>query len=302
MKAYYTDIFVLPLPENHRFPMRKYSRLRERLLSENVLSPDDLHIPDPATDTQILRCHDADYLQKVKTGTLSRKEVTRIGFPWSPELVERSRRSVGATICASRTALTDGVSVNLAGGTHHAGRDHGEGYSVFNDAAIAARELQATGIVKQVLVIDCDVHQGNGTAGITHNDPSIFAFSIHGQKNFPFRKVMGDLDIGLPTGTNDSDYLDMLAVALEQIFFIFTPDLVIYIAGADPFEGDKLGKLCLTKDGLAARDELVFTACHSRGVPVAVAMGGGYAPDVDDIVDIHLQTIDIAARYAGKWR
>ncbi len=295
MKAFYTDHFVLPLPPDHRFPMRKYSLLRERVLTEGVLPATNLLVPDAATDAQILLAHDADYLEKVITGTLSRKEIKRIGFPWSPGLVERSRRSSGATICAARAALVDGVAVNLAGGTHHAATDHGEGYCVWNDSAVAIRTMQAEGRIRRALVIDCDVHQGNGTAAILGSDPSVFTLSLHGENNFPFRKVMGDLDIGLADGTGDEVYLDTLEIALERSLCLAGADLVIYIAGADPYEHDRLGKLALTKAGLAARDRMVMAACRAEGLPVVVTMGGGYAESVDDIADIHLQTVRIAA-------
>lgn len=279
--------------------MSKYHKLRTRLVDEGILKREDLIVPDAATDAQILRCHDVDYLARVKTGSLSRKEVTRIGFPWSPELVERSRRSSGATICAARTALREGVAANLAGGTHHAGRDFGAGYSVFCDSGIAARALQDEGLVEQVVVIDCDVHQGNGTADVTRGDTSIFTFSMHGERNFPFRKIPSDLDIGLPDGTGDEDYLETLAMALERIWSVFSPDLVIYQSGADPYVGDRLGKLALTKAGLAARDRLVMDWCRGQDLPVAVTMGGGYSDDVDDIVDIHAQTVRIASAYVS---
>lgn len=297
MKAYYNDIFVLPLPDGHRFPMRKYRLLRERLLENGILPEHDFIIAEAATDDDILRCHTRDYLEKVKTGTLSRKEIVRIGFPWSPELVERSRRSSGATICATRTALDEGVAVNLAGGTHHAGRDFGAGYSVFCDSAIAARAMQAEGLVGKVAVIDCDVHQGNGTADTTRDDPTIYTFSIHGERNYPFRKIDSDLDIGLADDTGDEEYLETLEIAVERILYGFEPDLVIYQSGADPFIGDKLGKLALTREGLAERDRLVLDMCRAEGLPVAVTMGGGYAENVDDIVDIHLQTVKIASEY-----
>lgn len=297
MKAFYSDSFVLPLPEGHRFPMRKYARLRERILEEQVLSPDDLHIPPAATDEDILRCHTAEYLAHVKGGTLSAKEIRRIGFPWSPEMVERSRRSSGATIEAARTALTqEGIAVNLAGGTHHACRDHGEGYCVFNDAAIAARRMQAEGLVRRVVIIDTDVHQGNGTADIADGDPTIFTFSIHGDRNFPFRKIAGDLDIGLPDGTGDEVYLEMVEEGTRRALMHAGADLAIFIAGADAFSGDRLGKLSISKAGLAERDTLVLSLCEGAGLPVAVAMGGGYADNVEDIVDIHLQTVRIAAQ------
>lgn len=298
MKAYYTDVFVLPLPAGHRFPMAKYRLLRERLIETVTLHPEDLLIPDAATDNDILRCHDAAYLHRVKTGTLSRQEIVRIGFPWSEGLVERSRRSSGATICAAMSALENGVSANLAGGTHHAGRDFGAGYSVFCDSAIAARALQAQGLVQQVVIIDCDVHQGNGTADICHDDSSIFTFSIHAERNYPFRKIAGDLDIGLPENTDDDTYLSILEIALERVLSLTAPDLAIYQSGADPFIGDKLGKLALSKDGLARRDRLVMEMLRAEQIPVAVTMGGGYAENVDDVVDIHLKTIQIAAKYA----
>ncbi|MCA9882046.1 MAG: histone deacetylase [Anaerolineae bacterium] len=299
MKAYYTDIFVLPLPPGHRFPMMKYKLLRERLISEGVMQADELIVPEAATDEDILRCHTPEYLHKLMSGTLSRKEETRIGFPWTPQMVERSRRSSGATIRAAMSALKDGTSANLAGGTHHAGRDFGAGFSVFCDAAIAARSLQNRGLVEKVLVVDCDVHQGNGTADICNGDASIFTFSIHGEKNYPFRKIDGDLDIGLADGTSDEDYLTTLQVGLERVLSVFDPDLAIYQSGADPFIGDRLGKLSLTKAGLAARDRLVLRMLRNEHIPVAVTMGGGYASDVHDVVDIHFETIKIAKSFCA---
>jgi acetoin utilization deacetylase AcuC-like enzyme len=299
MKAYYTDEFVLPLPPGHRFPMAKYSRLRQRILSSGVLAAEDVRIPEAATDEQILRCHDRDYLQRVKYGRLSKQEIRRIGFPWSPQMVERSRRSAGATIAACLAAFTDGTAANLAGGTHHACRDHGEGFCVWNDAAIAARDMQARGLARRVVIIDCDVHQGNGTAQITCGDMTIFTFSIHGEKNFPARKFPGDLDIGLPDGTTDADYLDMVEEGTRRAVFLSGAELAIYIAGADPFSGDRLGRLAISKAGLLQRDRLVLEILRNAGLPVAVTMGGGYANNVEDIVDIHLQTIRTAAEMTG---
>lgn len=298
MKAYYADHFVLPLPEGHRFPMKKYARLRERLLEEGVLTADELCVPPPASDEELLRCHDRDYLARMTQGQMTPREMLRIGFPWSPAMVERSRRSSGATIAAAFTALKEGVAVNLAGGTHHAARAHGEGYCVFNDSPIAARALQAQAGIERVLIVDTDVHQGNGTADICRDDPSIFTLSIHGERNFPFRKVDGNLDVGLPDGTGDEDYLAMLELALERAFFIARPQVVLWVSGADPFIGDTLGKLALSKKGLAERDSMVLQMCAAWGVPVAVSMGGGYAKDVEDIVDIHLQTVKLAKPYA----
>jgi len=302
MKCFYADHFVLPLPDGHRFPMPKYARLRERLLIEGIIRPEDFLSPPSVSDEDILRCHTADYYERAKTGQLSEAELRRIGFPWTPQMIERSRRSSGATLAAARVALDgDGFAANLAGGTHHACRDHGEGFCVFNDATITARALQAEGRVKRVVVIDCDVHQGNGTADITQGDSTIFTFSIHGEKNFPFRKVPGDLDIGLPDGTTDDLYLELVYEGTRRAIMMSSPDLAIYIAGADPFEGDRLGKLKITKRGLIERDKIVFDLCEGAGLPVAIAMGGGYAPEIEDIVDIHLQTIRQAAERVKTW-
>ena len=302
MKAFYNDTFVLPLPENHRFPMQKYARLRQRLQQDDRFASLQYAMPPAASDEQLLRCHQPSYLQKLTEGTLSRREQVRIGFPWSPAMVERSRRSTDATIAAARTALTAGAAVNLAGGTHHASPDHGEGYSVFNDAAVAARTLQAESLVQHVLIVDCDVHQGNGTAAIFRDDTTVFTFSMHGERNFPFRKVYGDLDIGLPDHTADAEYLYLLEIALERAFFAAQPDLVIYTSGADPYSGDRLGKLDLSKAGLVLRDRMVLSFCAASAVPVAVTMGGGYAPNIEDIVDIHVETIHVALGYADAWR
>lgn len=298
MKLFYTDHFVLPLPDGHRFPMTKYRRLRER--AEAAARPGiEFVVPPAATDEQLLRVHDAGYLDRATSGTLSKQEIQRIGFPWTPQMIERSRRSSGATIAAGPAALADGFAANLAGGTHHAGPDWGEGYCVFNDSAVAARDWQASGLVRRVLVIDCDVHQGNGTAAICRDDPSIFTFSIHGANNFPSRKEDGDLDVPLPDGVGDDVYLAVLGGALEQVFASFTPDIVIYVAGADPFEKDRFGRLKLTKPGLAQRDRLVYEACRSKNLPVVATMAGGYAEDVEDIVDIHFETVRLGVEMLG---
>lgn len=302
MNLFYCDDFVLPLPPGHRFPMTKYARLRQRILAEGVATEADMFVPTGVTDAQILRCHDADYLHKVKHGLLTEREVRRIGFPWSPELLQRSRHSAGGTVGACLSALTHGTGVNLAGGTHHACPDHGEGFCVFNDVAIAARALQDAGYVQRVLVVDLDVHQGNGTAAITAADPTIFTLSVHGEKNYPFRKIMGDMDVGLPDNTDDDAYMAVVRQVLPDAIRRAAADLVIYVAGADPFVGDRLGKLALTKAGLAARDRYVFETCHAAGLPVGVAMGGGYAPNVEDIVDVHLGTVREAAAAAARWK
>lgn len=299
MKLFYTDHFVLPLPETHRFPMTKYRRLRERV-EEARFDHVELCVPPAATDEQLLRAHTSIYIEKVKSGHLTRPETLRIGFPWSPEMVERSRRSSGATIAAGEAAFNDGVAANLAGGTHHAGPDWGEGYCVFNDSVVAARDWQANGLAKRVAVIDCDVHQGNGTAAICRDDPTIFTFSMHGAKNFPSRKEPGDLDVPLPDGCGDAQYLELLEENLRDVWQRFDADVVIYLAGADPYQEDRFGRLKLTKAGLAARDQIVFEACRKQGLPIVVTMAGGYANDVEDIVDIHFQTICGAVALAGS--
>jgi acetoin utilization deacetylase AcuC-like enzyme len=264
-----------------------------------LIAPDDLIVPHAATEEEILRAHSEDYLRGVVEGRLTEAEVRRIGFPWSPGMVERSRRSCGATIEACRAALEEGVAVNLAGGTHHAFRDCGEGYCVFNDSAVAARAMQAEGRARRVVVLDCDVHQGNGTAAIFRDDPTVFTFSIHGAKNFPLRKETSDLDVALPDGCGDGEYLEALergvSVAMERA----RADLAIYLAGADPYEEDRLGRLKLTKQGLAERDRLVFGRCRAAGLPVAVTMAGGYPRRVEDAVDIHFQTVHLAAQALG---
>ncbi len=300
MKAFYTDLFVLPLPEGHRFPMAKYSLLRQRVAESGLISPHDLLVPHAATDEEILRAHSEDYLWRVVEGRLTEAEVKRIGFPWSPGMVERSRRSSGATIEACRAALEEGVAVNLAGGTHHAFRDCGEGYCVFNDSAVAARAMQAEGRARRVVILDCDVHQGNGTAAIFRDDPTIFTFSIHGAKNFPLRKEVSDLDVALPDGCGDAEYLEALEHGVSVALGRARADLAIYLAGADPYEDDRFGRLKLTKRGLAERDRLVLGRCRAAGLPVAVTMAGGYPRRVEDAVDIHFQTVRLAAEMWGR--
>lgn len=299
MNAYYCDHFELPLPPGHRFPMAKYGRLRARILDQGVLRPEDLHVPDAASDDQLRRVHTAAYLRKLEEGSLAEREIRRIGFPWSPAMVERSRRSVGGTLAACRSAIRDGTSANLAGGTHHAFPDHGEGFCVFNDVAVALHQLLAEHAIDKGLVIDCDVHQGNGTAAVFANDQRVFTFSIHGEHNFPFRKQSSDLDLPLPDGTGDQAYLDLLDEAIWRVIDRADSDLAVYVAGADAFAGDALGHLSLSKAGLKERDHRVLAACRQAGLPVAVVMGGGYAPDVDDIVDIHATTVLEAASFCS---
>lgn len=301
MQFFYTDQFELPLPEKHRFPMAKYRLLREAVARELVRSPSQLQIPEAATDSQLLLVHDLDYLERVKSGQLSVAEIRRIGFPWSEKMVERSRRSTGATIAAAKVALRDGTAANLAGGTHHAFRDAGEGYCVFNDTACAARVMQSEGRIRRAVILDCDVHQGNGTAAILADDPTIFTMSIHGEKNFPLRKHASDLDVPLADQTDDETYLHLLAPAIKESLTRSRADLAFYLAGADPYEGDRLGRLCLTKEGLLQRDRLVLEACRYHGIPVVVVMAGGYAHRLSDLVEIHLGTLRLAAdRVAAK--
>ena len=298
MQIFYTDHFELPLPQGHRFPMRKYAMLRAQVEAQELCAGESLRVPRPASDEQILRAHDALYLQRVVSGTLAPSEIRRIGFPWSPQMVERSRRSSGATIEACRCALQHGSAVSLAGGTHHAFRDHGAGYCVFNDAAIAALAIQAEGRAHRVLIVDCDVHQGDGTAAIFADDPSVFTFSIHGARNFPFRKTDSDLDIALPDYTGDDAYLSSLEDGLCHALSASQPGLVIYLAGADPYQDDRLGRLSLSKVGLARRDRLLFSTCADIGVPVATVMAGGYARRIEDSVEIHVNTVRIAACFS----
>ena len=299
MKAFYADHYVLPLPTGHRFPMEKYGKLRD-LVSQ--LDGIQLENAPAVTDTQILYAHDPAYLIKVLQGSLSVKEQQEIGFPWSLQMVERSRRSAGATLAAAKLAFTEGVAANLAGGTHHAYRNKGSGFCVFNDSAIAARAIQKeVNPQLKVAIVDLDVHQGNGTASILQNDPSIFTLSIHGENNFPFSKEKSDLDISLPDGTGDDSYLAALHQGLEILDTRFKPDLIIYLAGADPHEGDRLGKLSVSKDGMRLRDECVFQYGLDRQIPIAFSMAGGYGREIQSTVDIHFQTIQTALRYQQRF-
>jgi acetoin utilization deacetylase AcuC-like enzyme len=291
---FYSDHFVLPLPSGHRFPMAKYARLRERVAAE--LPAATLRVPAAASDEELLRVHDAAYLRHVSDGTLPAADMRRIGFPWSPRMVERSRRSVGATIAAARAALAEGVAVNLAGGTHHAHAALGQGFCVFNDVAVSIRAMQTEGRAGRCAVIDCDVHQGDGTAAVFAGDATVFTFSVHGASNYPFRKESSSLDIALPDGAGDAVYLEAVgrgvAAALRH-----EPDLVFYVSGADAWAGDRLGRLAVSKEALAERDREVVRACGSVGAGVAVTMAGGYAADIEDTVDIHFQTVRAALDY-----
>ncbi len=290
---------MVPLPTAHPFPMSKYRLTRDRLLADSSLTHWHLIEPALASDEDILLVHTTDYWLRCARGELTAAEVRRIGFPWTPALVRRSRAAVQGTIIASRNALRDGVASNLAGGTHHAFPAHGEGYCVLNDIAIAIRVLQRDKLAQRFVVIDCDVHQGNGTAAIFQNDASVFTFSMHGEKNFPLRKETSNLDINLSEQVGDDEYLSLLAEHLPDILRTFQPDFVFYQAGVDPFERDRLGKLKLTLKGLRARDEYVIGTCRALGLPVATTMGGGYAKDIHDTVEAHANTIRAALRCAS---
>jgi acetoin utilization deacetylase AcuC-like enzyme len=298
LKIFYTDHYILPLPPWHRFPMEKYRLLRERVQAEGVAGKHGLQQPPAATDEEILRAHDRGYLERVTTGTLAAEEQRRIGFPWSPEMVERSCRSSGATLAAARAALEEGSGVNLAGGTHHAFRDRGEGYCVFNDSAIAALALQAEGRARRVVILDCDVHQGNGTAAILAGDPTVFTFSIHAANNYPFEKEASDLDIALPDGTGDRDYLEALEKGVCRALSAAQADLAIYLAGADPFEATASGASSSPRAGSPSATAWSSTcavppACRWRSPWLAVC-----ARRIEDCADIHFTTVRTAADYA----
>ncbi|QLI81862.1 histone deacetylase [Chitinibacter fontanus] len=298
MKIYRSDQFPLPLPEGHRFPTGKYPMLYQRVAQ----FAQDLVVDTPcANDEELGVAHTQGYLDKLRTGALSPAEQRVLGLPWSAQLLQRSRASTGATIAACRAALAQGCGVSLAGGTHHAFADHGSGFCVFNDSAVALKLLQAEGLIQRALVIDLDVHQGNGTASILANEPSLFTFSMHGANNYPFDKQCSDWDIELADGCDDATYLTQLAGALPQLFSLAQPDLVIYLAGADAYAGDRLGKLQLSMAGLLARDEMVLDACLRFGIPLALTMGGGYAEPISDTVAIQTATVHAAIRrFQGK--
>ena len=299
VKVYTCDGFKVPLPEWHRFPMSKYTLLRERLEQADWFAGTPLLIPRRATEEELALVHDPDYITRVKRGGLTQDAVRFLGFPWTPLLVERSRRSVGATIEASLAALDDGIAVNLAGGTHHAFRDKCGGYCIFNDAAVAARVVQEQGKALRVLIIDCDVHQGDGTASIFAHDVSVYTFSIHSRHNYPAIKPPSDLDVELEDYIKDDAYLELLEQGLNRAIPEAQADLAIYLAGADPFVGDSLGRLNVTMSGLSARDALVFRSCRAAGLPVAVTMAGGYGEDVHDTVSINLETVRQASLHAA---
>jgi acetoin utilization deacetylase AcuC-like enzyme len=309
VKAFHSDQFVLPLPPGHRFPMPKYRLLRDAVTA--TLPAVSLHEAPLASDGELALAHDPAWIEAVVQGTTSEAQQREIGFPWSPHMVQRARRSVGATIAAARAALMhgEGAAANLAGGTHHAYSHKGSGYCVFNDVAVAARLMQAEWHRRQrrllrVIVIDLDVHQGNGTAAIFRDDPTVFTLSIHGQRNFPFRKEVSDLDVELPDGCDDGAYLLALEQALDQAWLQTAgspPELAFYVSGADAHADDRLGRLALSRDGLAARDAMVFEGLRARRIPVAVTMAGGYGREIATTVAIHRRTLELASASAQAW-
>jgi acetoin utilization deacetylase AcuC-like enzyme len=305
MKAFYSDHFVLPLPKGHRFPMAKYSMLRERVAAE--LSEVQMLEAPAATEGELALVHEPDYVQAVLQGTLSPQALREIGFPWTPAMAERSRRSAGASIAAARVAAQEGIAGNLAGGTHHASANQGGGFCVFNDIAITARvrQMEHFRLTKrqlQVLVVDLDVHQGNGTASIFAHDPSVFTLSVHGEKNFPFRKVDSDFDVGLPDGCTDEPYLAALDAALQTVLNRIQPEFLIYLAGADAHEGDRLGRLKLTEEGMKARDQRVFDWAKSLDLPMIICMGGGYGRDLATTVAVQMNTWRLAQEHWLHWQ
>ena len=295
MRFWSHDRHTFPLPAGHRFPLSKYRLLREAVEREGL---GEVRHAGPAPWSQLEAVHAPDYLRALRAGTLDRRAERALGLPWSRELVERARRSVQATIAAAADALEDGIGMNLGGGTHHAARDQARGYCVFNDVAVMVAALRRSRGLGRVLVVDCDVHQGDGTAELFARDPETLTLSVHGGANYPFRRAVSDLDVDLRSGTGDEEYLDALRGALAQAIPAARPELVAYLAGADPWEGDRLGRLALTKPGLAARDELVLDAASAAGAAICVCLAGGYAPDIRDTVEINLATARLVAARA----
>ena len=302
MELWTHDRWRFPLPARHRFPIDKYPLLRARVIADGIARPAEIHETEPVPWALLERVHDHDLLARIRDGRLSVREQRGLGLPWSPQLVERGRRSVAGTLAAARHALEHGVAMNLGGGTHHAGHEFARGFCLFNDVVAALAELRAGGLADRALVIDCDVHQGDGTADLLGPDPRAFTVSLHGARNYPFQRIPSDLDVDLPSGTGDADYLEALDGALDVALRRCAPEIAFYLAGADPWEGDRLGRLALTKPGLRARDELVLERLLGAGARVCVVLAGGYAEDVRDTVDINAATAAaVAARAQLSW-
>jgi acetoin utilization deacetylase AcuC-like enzyme len=290
MQVFYTPRYYADIGDSHIFPIRKFELVRDRLLAEGTLRPDELVEPSPARIEDVRLVHTEDYVSRLCSGTLTSKELRRLGLPWSESLVRRSFYASGGTIAAAQIALVEGYGSNLAGGTHHSFADRGEGFCVLNDVAIAIRALRARGLIRRAAIVDCDVHQGNGTATIFANDEETFTFSIHGANNYPLFKAESKLDVELPDGTRDEEYLECLTSHLPTVFAT-DPEIVFYLAGADPYAGDKLGRLALSIYGLRQRDVCVLRECYEREVPVVTVMSGGYGKDINDTIEIHCNTI-----------
>ena len=292
MHVFYTPRYYADIGQGHVFPIRKFELVRDRLLADGMLQPAELHEPEPARVEDVLLVHTHDYVSRLCNGNLTPKEIRRLGLPWSESLVRRSFYATGGTIAAAYAALAEGYASNLAGGTHHSFADRGEGFCVLNDVAIAIRALREKTMLRRAAIVDCDVHQGNGTATIFANDEDTFTFSIHGANNYPLFKARSTLDVELPDGTSDDEYLETLTAHLPAVFRR-DPEIVFYLAGADPYSGDKLGRLSLSIDGLRERDAFVLRECYRREVPVVTVMSGGYGKDINDTIEIHCNTIRV---------
>jgi acetoin utilization deacetylase AcuC-like enzyme len=291
MRAWSSARFTVPLPDGHRFPIQKYALVRDLVIRRGLLPPEAVEEPEAASRDDLALVHQPAYLDAIDRGTLDPVATRRLGFPWSEDLRERAHRTVQGTIEAARDALNLGAGVNLAGGTHHAFADRGEGFCVFNDVAVAIRVLQRERLIRRAAIVDLDVHQGNGTARIFAGDTNVFTFSLHGEKNYPFHKEESRLDVGLPDGCEDRPYLDALQRHLESVLDQASPELVFYLAGADPYIEDRFGRLRLTREGLRERDRMVFEAGQRRGLPVVMTLSGGYARNVNDVAEIHADTV-----------
>ncbi|HEX8368314.1 MAG TPA: histone deacetylase [Pyrinomonadaceae bacterium] len=289
-RIFYSPYYYADIGEGHVFPIKKFELVRDKLLAEGTLQKEEISEPQPAAVEDVRLVHTEDYVTRLINGELTAKEIRKLGLPWSKSLVRRSFLACSGTLSAARRALSNSVASNLAGGTHHAFPDRGEGFCVLNDVAVAIRVLQKEKLAERFLIVDCDVHQGNGTAFIFQTDKSVFTFSMHGAKNYPLHKEQSTLDLELPDGTGDREFLEILHEALPRIF-LHNPDIVFYLGGADPFEKDKLGRLKLTKEGLRRRDEMVLQFAAEREVPIVTTMSGGYALDINDTVEIHCNTI-----------
>lgn len=299
VKIAYHPLYAHPLPEGHRFPMLKYELIPAQLLHEGIITADNLFAPELLSEENVLLSHDPGYWAQLKDMTLPEREQRRIGFPLTAQLLERELRIAQGTIDGAFYAKQYGLAFNVAGGTHHAGSNWGEGFCLLNDQAIAANHLITKKIYSRILIIDLDVHQGNGTAEILGNRPEVFTFSMHGEKNFPFRKEVSDLDIGLDEGVTDETYLAILDKTLPELYARHQPEFVFYLSGVDVLSTDKLGKLALTKSGCKERDRMVFQFCKDHSLPVQVSMGGGYSPEIRDIVDAHCNTYKVGIDLLG---